>query len=269
MSIQIDLGTRHHVVAANAHYYKEPTNERYIDRVLKHHDFIYLIEGSWSITECEQEYPLKAGDVLLLSAGRHHYTRRPCEAGTKTFCIHVTCSPKDNEALKENLPLTTLIHTHGNLKIKDYFEKIVTAHWSEHPHKQVLISALLDLLFLELFQLQNQQASKQFDVAEKAMQMITATPHHRFTTKEVADSLYISTKTLDNVLRKKTGMSFYAYQKHCKLEMAALQLITEPDLPLHELAVTLGFYDEFHMSKAFKQKYNVSPKDYRKLHVAL
>ena len=265
MSIQIDLGTRHHVVAANAHYYKEPTSERYIDRVLKHHDFIYLIEGSWSITECEQEYPLKAGDVLLLSAGRHHYTRRPCESGTKTFCIHVTCSPKDNESLKENLPLATLIHTQGNPKIKGYFEEIVTAHWSEHPHKHLQMSALLDLLFLELEQMQKQQISSQTDLAEKAIQMITAAPHRRYTTKEVAEKLYISTKTLDSAMQRKTGMSFYTYQKNCKLEMAALQLITEPDLPLHEIAVTLGFYDEFHMSKAFKQKYGMSPKEYRKL----
>ena len=70
MSIHVNLNTPHHVVAANAHYYKTPTEERYIDRTLPNHDLIYLAEGSWSITENEQDYPLQKDDVLLLSAGR-------------------------------------------------------------------------------------------------------------------------------------------------------------------------------------------------------
>ena len=45
---------------------------------------------------------------------------------------------------------------------------------------------------------------------------------------------------------------------------AASQLIMEPDLRLQEIATAYGFHDEFHMSKAFKQKYGVSPQQYRK-----
>ena len=49
MGIAFDLSVRHQVVAANAHYYKTQTDERYIDRTLQHHDLIYLIDGGWSI----------------------------------------------------------------------------------------------------------------------------------------------------------------------------------------------------------------------------
>jgi AraC-like DNA-binding protein len=62
---------------------------------------------------------------------------------------------------------------------------------------------------------------------------------------------------------QKTGFSFHAYQKERKLEMAASMLMTDPDLQLREIANTLGFYDEFHLSKSFKQKYHISPKEYR------
>ena len=72
MSFSFDLHAPRQVVAANAHYYKLPTAERYIDRVLPQHDLIYLIDGCWSITENETEYALQKGDVLLLAAGRHH-----------------------------------------------------------------------------------------------------------------------------------------------------------------------------------------------------
>ena len=38
----------------------------------------------------------------------------------------------------------------------------------------------------------------------------------------------------------------------------------EPDLCLLEIAAALGFHDEFHMRKAFKQKYGISPQSYRR-----
>ena len=80
--------------------------------------------------------------------------------------------------------------------------------------------------------------------------------------------LYVSTRTLDNAMHKKVGMPFYAYQKSRKLEMVASQLIMEPDLRLQEIATAYGFHDEFHMSKAFKLKYGVSPQQYRRFHSA-
>ena len=77
MPIAFDLSVRHQVVAANAHYYKTPTDERYIDRTLQYHDLIYLVDGGWNIAETGEAYPLGRDDVLLLAAGRHHYTRLP------------------------------------------------------------------------------------------------------------------------------------------------------------------------------------------------
>ena len=65
-------------------------------------------------------------------------------------------------------------------------------------------------------------------------------------------------------MNQKIGMPFYSYQKNQKLEMVAVQLEMEPDLKLHEISAAFGFHDEFHMSKAFKQKYGISPQEYRK-----
>ena len=53
--IYIDLKSNHTLAAANAHYYKIPTEEYYVDRTLQYHDLIYLIEGSWGFTENDVE----------------------------------------------------------------------------------------------------------------------------------------------------------------------------------------------------------------------
>lgn len=264
MSISFDLSARHRVVAANAHYYKIPTDERYIDRTLQYHDLIYLIDGGWSITETDSEYPLVKDDVLLLAAGRHHYTRLPCQAGTRTFCIHVTCAPGDTAQNEAAMHLPTLLNMRSSPKVKTYFEQIVHAFWMESPYKNQRISALLDLLLLELYEKNDSHAIKETDIAARAIEIITATPHRRYQAQEVAQMLYISTKTLDNAMHRKVGMPFYSYQKNQKLEMVASLLEMEPDLQLQEIATAFGFHDAFHMSKAFKQKYGISPQNYRK-----
>ncbi len=263
MSIHISLSNPHSVVAANSHYYKQPTDERYIDRTLPHHDLIYLIDGNWTITENEQEYPLEKDDVLLLSAGRHHYTRFPCAPETRTFCIHISCNPEDCAGPSDSIQLPTLIHTRNNPKIKQYFSEITSAFWQNSAYKKKQMSALLDLLLLELLDLTQAKQFSNVDLAAQAIEIITTAPHNHYTCKDVADMLYVSTKTLDKSMFQKVGMSFHTYQKKRKLEMAASLMETEPDIQLREIANMLGFYDEFHLSKSFKQKYGISPREYR------
>jgi len=264
MAIHMDLSAPHCVVSANSHFYREPTRERYLDRTLQHHDLIYILEGDWAFAEGEQEYQLEQDDVLLLCAGRHHYTRRPCKAGTKTFCIHISCSPTDRADAPGCVELPTRMHMASEPTVKHYFQQIVQVQWSEQPYKQERLNCLARLLLLELAVVG--QKRPQLSLADRAIELITQNPHRRITAKEAAAQLFVSEKTLSNAMRQKTGMAFYAYEKNLKLEMIAAQLVTEPDRRVGQIADAFGFHDEFHMSNAFKQKYGVSPQKYRQLH---
>lgn len=261
--INLDINAVRTLAAANTHHYKEPTEEHYIDRTLKYHDIIFMIDGGWSMTELNEEYPLEKNDVLLLASGRHHYTKHPCMPGTKTYCLHVTTSPGDSADNPDSVCLPTLIHVRKPQQIHQYFSDLVAAYWSETPFKDQKITSLLSLLFLELYGECREQEKSEENLAERAIRIINDKPHHRYTSKEMSDLLYVSPKTLNNAMKKKVGMPFYAYEKNQKLKMVAVQLRMEPDLKLSQIARAFGFHDEFHMSKAFKQKFGISPSDYR------
>lgn len=266
MAIYMDLSAPHSVVSANFHYYRTPTQQRYIDRTLQYHDLIYILEGDWAFTEDDQDYQLQQGDVLLLCAGRHHYTRRPCKAGTRTFCIHISCSETDRAGAPEVVELPTLLHMAGEQAVMHYFQQIVQVQWSDQPYKQERLDCLLRLLLLELTVIQQKRSKPQLTLADRAISLITENPHRRITAQEAAEMLFVSEKTLSNAMRRKTGMGFYAYARNLRLDMIAAQLITEGDLRIGEIADAFGFHDEFHLSNAFKKKFGMSPQKYRQLH---
>jgi len=235
---------------------------------MQYHDLIYLIEGSWAFTENDVEYPLHSNDVLMLAAGRHHYSRLPCAPGTKTFCIHISAEVGDTAENPASARLPTLISASNAPAVKQCFENIVSTYWTDSEYKTQKLTALVNLLLITVFEENRRQNESRSDIASKAIEMIIADPHKRYTSKDVAAGFFVSTKTLDNAMRKKVGVPFYTYLKNRKLDMVAMQLEMEPELKLHDIAESFGFHDEFHLSKAFKQKFGVPPQEYRRIKTA-
>ena len=171
----------------------------------------------------------------------------------------ITCAPGVVE-------LSTLLHMAGEQTVMQYFQQIVQVQWSDQPYKQERLDCLLRLLLLELTVMQQKGTKPQLTLADRAISMITENPHRRITTREAAQMLFVSEKTLTNAIHRKTGMDFYAYASSLRLDIIASQLITDTDLRIGEIADAFGFHDEFHLSNAFKKKFGMSPQKYRQLH---
>ena len=263
MAISFNLSAVHQVVAANSHYYEKPTEPLYLNRTLQYHDLIYLCEGQWMITENEIDYHLQKDDVLLLPAGHHHYTRLPCAPGTRTMCIHISCEEGDLTAGDGVVSLPAHIHIQGYSRVKHIFEKIISVYWSEQSHRQERLRTLFNEMILELLDETENAAQPVNDMADEIIELVHAEPHRRFTTQEIAERFHVSTKTVDSAMLRATGLTFAKYQTGRKLEMVAAQLRVEPDIKLSEIAATFAFYDEFHLSRAFKQKYGLSPTQFK------
>ena len=265
MSISFNTACSHQVVLANSHTYPVPTEPLYLDRTLIYHDLIYLIDGEWQFSERingnEINYLLKPNDVLILKAGNHHYTRLPCKANTRTFCIHITS--EEGDFLQTHPALVKInpqIDCNGSPRIYAYFKEIIDVFWSSDPQKEFKMSALATLL---LYELHAQQFQKKEHPVEKALQLINESPHKTFKTSEMASLLRMNPNTLTQVFKEVTGKSFHSYQVDKKLEMVALQMQIEPDIRLKELASIFNFCDEFYLSKLFKRKYGLSPIQYK------
>ena len=71
-----------------------------------------------------------------------------------------------------------------------------------------------------------------------------------------------SMRTLQRRFRVQLGVSPKQVLSRFRLQEAALQLEREPDLELAELAVRLGWYDQAHFSRDFRQLLGETPGRY-------
>lgn len=242
-------------------------------RVMSVHDLVYITEGEWEIYQNGEAFMLHADDVIVLSAWQSHGGERPCAAGTKTTFLHVSAqgdsfsSDGEPECGEDFVVLPTVIRCAAHPQVKKYFEAIVSTFSLDESYKETRLTLLFRMLLLELFEAANTpNVNADFEFTEKILHAIHNAPNRFFTNGELADMLFVCSKTVVNRFSSRTGMTPYQYQLRYKLQSVAATLITHPSMKLRELAQNFGFYDEFHLSRAFKKEFGISPSEYKTLH---
>ena len=255
------------------------------NRIMKEHDFLYMLDGNWEIFEDGVPYLMTTDDLLILPAGRHHYGKKMCNPGNRHMYIHVLPTEIENffntSQLKTDMKYTpasasdmfscpSLLHCQAATRIRQYFQEIISVSWNQTPERENRLSLLFSLLLCELSQLEAQKSSQILSdpMIEEIIQLIHSTPQTFFSAAEIASQYYICPRTLNNRFHKSCGKTFPAFQMETKLEMVRQFLLSQPDTKLREAAVNYGFYDEFHLSKAFKKQFGLSPSQYRQIYQA-
>jgi len=82
----------------------------------------------------------------------------------------------------------------------------------------------------------------------------------RLTLEEIAQAMGVSRSTLTHRYRAETGTTPIARLCECRLEIARSMILRGETLKV--VAANTGFYDEYHFSKAFRQRFGLSPRRY-------
>jgi len=84
----------------------------------------------------------------------------------------------------------------------------------------------------------------------------------RLTSKEIAKVGNISTSRCLHLFKEETGMSFSDYVKKLRVDYG-IYLILNTDMSLADCAIELGFFDQTHFTKTFKQVENMTPSQFK------
>jgi len=83
------------------------------------------------------------------------------------------------------------------------------------------------------------------------------------TLKDVADAIGISSRVLSPYIKEHKGMHFNRWINSLRIEEAKRRLQKQPDTPIGNLAIELGFTDHAAFTNTFRQMVGCSPLKYR------
>ncbi|MGI8468346.1 MAG: helix-turn-helix transcriptional regulator [Pyrinomonadaceae bacterium] len=82
------------------------------------------------------------------------------------------------------------------------------------------------------------------------------------TVEELAVWANVSPSRLRQIFKQETGMPFVTYTRHLQLERARESLETTLD-NIQQISVAVGFHDQSYFNRLFKEKYGLTPIEYR------
>ncbi len=100
-------------------------------------------------------------------------------------------------------------------------------------------------------------------VVNMTIDVIRREMNYALSVKEIAKELYASDSSLSKIFKKEVGYTIRDYNSELVLKEAERRLLEEKTT-VRSVSESLGFCDRFYFSKAFKNRFGVTPAEYRK-----
>lgn len=100
-------------------------------------------------------------------------------------------------------------------------------------------------------------------IIKKVCEYIEENMEHDISLENAADFAGLSSFYLSKLFREEKNETFINFLSNKRLEKSRM-LLEETELSIKEIAAETGYNDQNYFSRIFKNKYGVSPKDYRK-----
>lgn len=233
----------------------------------------YITTGHGWLVLDNEEYELKQGQLFLLAPKVYHAqltdAKDPMEEYHLSFEIYYEKSAKKSEisnvltssdfyickdahhieSLFKELEIELNNCEMGyQTAVQLIFEKILLAmarNFSGKPAKDTIVDALPD------------------DRRSLLMDEAFLYSYQNMTLEELAALLNLSSRHTERLIRKKYGTTFIKYRTQSRLN-AAVNMMTDTDLKLSEIAEQCGFSSYLHFKKQFQNTFGVAPSVYRK-----
>ncbi|MCR5824951.1 MAG: AraC family transcriptional regulator [Oscillospiraceae bacterium] len=239
---------------------------------------LYCVErGACRFLVEDSMYDLRAGDFLLIPPQLLHYTRYPfgdCRRSTVLFrgedvdeAVRA-CLP-EGAAFLARLRIFRAPEAHRG-ELSALLGRMVTEERIRDARSALLLRTRLQELLLlcarECDCLHDAPANIRTteDSVLRSAQFISAHYAEPINTADVATAVGFSPNYLSRKFREAAGIGVHEYLVLTRLRHAALELLATED-SVTEIALRCGFSGSNYFKDAFKKKYGVTPRDYRRM----
>lgn len=227
--------------------------------------FEYITGGSAVIYHDGLTKTLKAGHLLIHAPGRGCRVQVDQETGLSKRTIILFGSTADYFCNRAKVGISPVLELEDDQKVNRIYENIksvVVSSSSFLPSDLAIYSYALILELGRVVELLRYPGE-----LGHAINFIECKLHSSITLSSLSAECHISASALNRLFREFLNVSPINYIISRRLERAR-HLISIKDLSLKEISSQCGYIRESFFSRAFKQRFGVSPNSYRKFLVS-
>ncbi|WP_297707926.1 AraC family transcriptional regulator [uncultured Eudoraea sp.] len=221
-----------------------------------------LIGNSCQISKKEKQI-ISNGTLIYHNSEDSHFNTKHSKY-SKNFYIEIEDVWFRNLYFQHNLPKGVI-----NLKsprIKTAIEQIYLETKINDSTSKIAIESILINTFHLLQETSDIEKSIKPKWVSIVKEIIHEYPNNNFSLNELSKKAEIHPVHLSREFLKYFGQSLSQYIRTIKVHKAA-SLLKNKDLSLMDICFYSGFSDQSHMSKCFKNTFNITPFQYRKVTV--
>ena len=241
----------------------------------KEMELFLITDGSALLYVDSVAYEVQKGDIFVIAPYHPHNAKIFSDRNFSHHCICFDLQMIYERNLcedleKGNLTITPHIpHTEPCAELLgEYVKKACQAHSISKAGWELNVigymSLFLGLLKEHCYIQQISDGTKSNDFSIRLIDYISKNYSNGITSRDAADFLHISNSYFCRIFKENFGSCFQNYLNVYRLEAAKEQLKTST-LTITEISVAVGFNSFSYFSKLFKDAYNCTPTEYRKL----
>ncbi|MEG0258638.1 MAG: AraC family transcriptional regulator [Lysinibacillus sp.] len=241
-----------------------------IDKIMKHSTLLIITAGEAEIVIGEHPYQVqsfsifhigKAQTLHIKAKGPIHYFMIHYKGDviyTDTFMQHLHMQHQPFKANFSCVPAKTLsIH----LLLQEMYDEWEAGSIQEHLSVKASFYKLIYCIFQELAD--GQGKPHEMDKVEVARLYLERHIHKPISIQSLADSLEISTRHLLRLFKERYRIGPQIYLQQLRMERAKQHLLSN-HYGIKEIALSLGYEDEYYFSRAFKKETSMAPSIFRR-----
>ncbi len=243
------------------------------------HDYFelfYVESGTCRFFIEDNMYDIYAGDFMLIPPQIYHYTRY-LSGQCRRNVVHFGSADLGEGVIRllpqreEFLSATRIFQAPQEYReqMSGHFSKMVSERKISDKCSRPMLRALLQELFLLccrecrlLTNIPDRIHTTDRQIVQAA-RFISLHYMDRITAADIAAAAGYSPNYLSRKFRSSVGLGIHEYLTFIRLRHAAYELVTTGDR-ITDIAFRCGFSDSNYFKDAFKKKYGVTPRAYRK-----
>lgn len=225
----------------------------------------YIIDGSGGFKLGEKEWTLLPGMVFGFPPHTAHSYWVDEESSLEKISIIFLCNPETEIGGYVNEISCGATFVQEPSRIYGIFRNILEEGMNNSPHSMNIMHSLFRALVYMIHQ--NRSIAKPYNHSYSSFirckDYIENNVNSMTQVSEIASSCNIDSSYMSRLFKKYMDCTPNQYLKKILVEQS-LQLLSQSDMSIKEVAEKLGFSNQYHFSSFFKKNVHISPSGFRK-----